>query len=291
MIGTVAIAGVGLIGGSFALGLREAGFQGKILGASSARTVEAALALRVIDEGCSLEDAVAAADLVYLAHPISRILDALPRVAEAARPGTLVTDAGSTKTAIVARASQVFRRGAMFLGGHPMAGKAERGVEAADAGLFQGAMYVLTPESGVLPGGAAVGEFCAWVERLGSKLVVLTPEAHDRIVAHTSHLPQLASTALAALLAEQTAGPDERRISGGGLRDMTRLALSAYDLWRDICLTNAANIDRALSLYIQKLEHLRQNLRERELQHEFEQAAKLAAEVRRTDDATTVESG
>jgi prephenate dehydrogenase len=99
-------------------------------------------------------------------------------------------------------------------------------------------------------------------------------------VSLTSHLPQLASTALAALVLEQTAGPEERQIAGGGLRDMTRLARSAYDLWRDICLTNTANIDRALSLYIQKLEHLRNNLRERELRGEFEQGAALGEELR-----------
>jgi prephenate dehydrogenase len=275
---TVAIVGVGLIGGSFALGLRAAGFQGRILGVSSARTLQAAQKLGVIDQGLSLEDAVPAADLVYLANPIYRILEALPRVAALAKPGALVTDAGSTKEAIVAQAAQVFHSSAVFLGGHPMAGKAERGAEAADPALFQGAKYVLTPHGGVLPDTPLVQEFCAWLDKLGAITVILSPEDHDRIVAFTSHLPQLASTALASLVLE-TVGPQDRQIAGGGLRDMTRLARSAYDLWRDICLTNATNIDRALSLYIQKLEHLRQNLRERQLETEFEQGAVLANDL------------
>ncbi len=159
-----------------------------------------------------------------------------------------------------------------------MAGKAERGAEAANPALFQGAKYVLTPPHGVLPDTPLVQEFRAWIDQLGATTVILSPEDHDRIVAFTSHLPQLASTALASLVSEAV-GPEDCQIAGGGLRDMTRLARSAYDLWRDICLTNTANIDRALSLYIQKLEHLRQNLRDRQLETEFEQAAALANDL------------
>lgn len=275
---TVAIVGVGLIGGSFALGLRAAGFRGRILGVSSDRTLQTAQKLGVIDQGMSLEEAVPAADLVYLANPIYRILEALPQVAALAKPGALVTDAGSTKAAIVAQAAQVFHSDAVFLGGHPMAGKAERGAEAADPALFQGAKYVLTPHGGVLPDTPLVQEFCAWIDKLGATIVILSPEDHDSIVAFTSHLPQMASTALASLVLE-TIRPEERQIAGGGLRDMTRLARSAYDLWRDICLTNTINIDRALSLYIQKLEHLRQNLREPQLETQFEQGATLANDL------------
>ncbi len=286
---TVAVVGLGLIGGSFALGLREAGFRGRILGVSAAPRAAAALQRGLVDEVLPLEEAVGAAGLVYLSNRISRILEALPQVAAAARPGTLVTDAGSTKAAIVARAREVFGPGgAIFLGGHPMAGKAERGVEAAEAGLFRGATYILTPEDGVLPEAPAVREFCAWLGRLGARLLVLDPEAHDAAVAFTSHLPQLASTALAAVVGEHTT-PRDRRTAGGGLRDMTRLARSAYDLWRDICLTNTGNLDRALSVYIQKLEHLRQNLRERELQREFARAKELADEVRPPADASALE--
>src|SRR5262249_16379978 len=133
---TVTIVGVGLIGGSFALALRKAGFAGRILGVSSAQTIEKAVRKGVIDEGVLLEQAVPQSDLIYLAQPIGRILDALPLVTQLAKPLCLVTDAGSTKEVIVTRAENLFREnGAVFLGGHPMAGKAERGVEAAEADL------------------------------------------------------------------------------------------------------------------------------------------------------------
>ncbi|HSV13378.1 MAG TPA: prephenate dehydrogenase/arogenate dehydrogenase family protein, partial [Tepidisphaeraceae bacterium] len=133
---TVAIAGVGLIGGSFALALRKAGFQGTIIGVSSPATVQKALSLGVIDEAMPLAEAVSAADLVYLAQPISQILETL----DVLDTDALVTDAGSTKAVICDRARRLKR----FVGGHPMAGKESRGVEHADADLFRGRPYVLT---------------------------------------------------------------------------------------------------------------------------------------------------
>ena len=285
---TVAIVGVGLIGGSFALALRKSGFAGRILGVSSAQTIEKALRRGVIDEGLLLEQAVPQADLIYLAQPIGRILDVLPRIAELAKPLCLVTDAGSTKEVIVSRAGNLFRDNrAVFLGGHPMAGKAERGVEAAEADLFQGATYVLTPANGELPTGNAVDEFYIWLEKLGARLVVMDPQEHDRLVAFTSHLPQLASTALASLLLQEMNSPDSWKVAGAGLRDMTRLARSAYDLWRDICMTNTCNIEQALSWYIQKLEHLRENLRDRPLEEEFKRGDLFANELQKKDENVT----
>ncbi len=274
---TVVIVGVGLIGGSFALALRRSGFTGRILGVSSEPTLAAALSRGAIDEGLPLERAVPQADLIYLAQSIGRILDILPQVARLAPPSALVTDAGSTKVAVVKRAMDVFPPGKIFLGGHPMTGKAERGVEAAEGDLFRNATYVLTPSEGRLPSSKRVQWFCGWLKKLGARLMVMSPEIHDQIVAFTSHLPQLASTALASLLLEHSS--NSWRVSGGGLRDTTRLARSAYQLWRDICLTNTENIDRALAAYIGKLDHLRRILRQRDLQGEFERGAEFAARL------------
>lgn len=277
---TVAIVGVGLIGGSFALALRRNGFGGRILGVSSPGTLEAARARGVIDEGLPLEEAAARADLIYLSHPIGRILDQLPHVARLARPSALVTDAGSTKAAIVRRAQECFGpRRAIFLGGHPMAGKAERGVEAADGNLFRGSTYVLTPSDTSVLSRPPVQQFCGWVEALGARIVTMDPDVHDRTVAFTSHLPQMASTALAAALFDNLEAGDAWTVAGGGLRDMTRLARSAYELWRDICMTNTGNIERALSAYIQRLEHVRDNLRQPGLKEEFSKAARFAARL------------
>ncbi len=143
---TVAIFGVGLIGGSFALALRKAGFSGRILGVSSPATLQRALDLRVIDEGAPAREAAQAADLIYLSQPILRILEILPDLNDWVQPQALVTDAGSTKSTIVARATSAISR-CQFLGGHPMAGREQRGVEAAEARLFEGRPYVLTPRS------------------------------------------------------------------------------------------------------------------------------------------------
>lgn len=262
------VVGVGLIGGSFALALRQAGFAGKIIGVSSSVTLEAALARGVIDEGLPLEDAAAQCDLIYLANPIQGILATLDRIDEYVRPGTLITDAGSTKAAIVERAAKKIRRG-VFVGGHPMAGKQTRGVTEADADLFRGRPYVLTSRHPALE---------SWIEKIGARLVFLDAVEHDRLVALSSHLPQLISTALALSIAGE---PGAIRVAGPAAVDLTRLALSPYEIWRDIFATNAESIDAALGAFIGKLEQLRAVLRSPEIEREFGQAAQAAQALRR----------
>ena len=271
----VAIIGTGLIGTSFGLALRGAGFDGTIVGVSSEPALAGAVAAGAIDRGAPLAEAVGEADLVFLSQTIGRILDTIRWLDPLVKPGALVTDAGSTKCEIVDVARQCISR-CQFLGGHPMAGKESRGPQAAEGGLFQGRPWVLTPDEPSELDTEAATEFIEWLERIGARQVVLDAVEHDRLVAMTSHLPQLASTALAATLAE-TRGTE---VSGSGLMDMTRLALSSYDLWRDILATNAEHIGRALSAYIQELEHIRENLRTRQLQEEFERGARLAERLR-----------
>jgi prephenate dehydrogenase len=266
----VGIVGVGLIGGSFGLALRQAGFTGRIVGVSSKPAIDAALARGVIDQGLPLDRAAAASDFIYLAQPIERILQTISVIDEFARPGALITDAGSTKVAIVNRAaSAIVRSGVRFVGGHPMAGKESRGVEQADANLFRGRPYVLTGRD---------QELESWIERIGARLVVMTPEEHDRLVAVTSHLPQLISTALASVIGAQ---PDAGKVAGPAAVDLTRLALSPYDIWRDIFATNADSVDAALGAFIEKLEQLRSALRSPEMEYAFESAAKAAKALRR----------
>jgi prephenate dehydrogenase len=266
----VGIVGVGLIGGSFGLALRQAGFTGRIVGVSSQPAIDAALARGVIDQGLPLDRAAAASDFIYLAQPIERILQTISVIDEFARPGALITDAGSTKVAIVNRAaSAIVRSGVRFVGGHPMAGKESRGVEQADPDLFRGRPYVLTGRD---------QELESWIERIGARLVVMTPEEHDRLVAVTSHLPQLISTALASVIGAQ---PDAGKVAGPAAVDLTRLALSPYDIWRDIFATNADSVDAALGAFIEKLEQLRSALRSPEMEYAFESAAKAAKALRR----------
>ena len=279
MIESLTIVGTGLIGSSFGLAMRRAGFRGPILGVSSPPAAEAALAVHAIDRAAPLAEAVAAADLVFLAQPIGRILDTIRHLDPLLKPGAFVTDAGSTKCEIADLALQCISRG-LFLAGHPMAGKEQRGAAAADAALFEGCTWVLTPEDPADLETPAARGFLHWLRRIGARPAFMNPEEHDRVVSLTSHLAQLASTALAATVAENVP-PARLSVAGPGLLDMTRLAASSYDLWRDIVATNSESIDRALAAYIQKLEHLRENLRTRQLQEEFQTAAALAAKLRR----------
>src|SRR5580700_5367762 len=142
---SAAIIGVGLIGGSFGLALRKAGFEGPILGVSSARSIEQAVERGAIDRGVSLEEAAGVCDLLFLSQPISGILETLRKLDPLVRPDALVTDAGSTKQIIVEEAKRSLHR-CVFVGGHPMAGKAVRGVAEADADLFRDRPWILTSE-------------------------------------------------------------------------------------------------------------------------------------------------
>jgi prephenate dehydrogenase len=266
---TVAIVGVGLIGGSFALALRSTGFEGRILGVSSPGAVREALDRGIIDEGLPLADAAARADLIYLARPIEGILSTLDELDAFVKPGALITDAGSTKAAICARAEEKIHRG-RFVGGHPMAGKESRGAGEAEAGLFRDRPYILTSASEQLE---------RLVTSIGGRIVTMPAEEHDRLVALTSHLPQLISTALAASIGTEA---DAVRVAGPAAMDLTRLALSPYEIWRDIFATNAPNIDAALAVFIGKLERLRAELRTPRIEQEFDRAASAARALRAT---------
>src|SRR5262249_13872652 len=155
------------------------------------------------------------------------ILDTL----DALSTDALITDAGSTKAAICERAKRL-KRG-RFVGGHPMAGKETRGVEEAEGDLFQSRPYILTSRE---------PELERWIERIGSRVVFLDPAEHDRLMAVVSHLPQLLSTALASAIGDE---PGAAEVAGPSALQMTRLALSAYDIWGDIIATNAPSIDAA----------------------------------------------
>ena len=264
---TVAVVGVGLIGGSFALALRASGFTGKIVGVSSPDAIRVAREHGIVDEALPLAEAAAIADLIYLARPIEGILSVLDELDAYLKPGTLITDAGSTKAAICARAAQKINRG-KFVGGHPMAGKEARGAAVAEASLFRGRPYILTSQH---------KELEQIVTSFGARAVVMPAEQHDLLVAFTSHLPQLISTALAATIGTH---PEAARVAGPAAMDLTRLALSPYEIWRDIFATNAANIDAALGAFIAQLEGLRDQLRSPQIEKEFDQAAAAARTLR-----------
>lgn len=276
-INTVAIVGLGLIGGSFGLALRKAGFEGKIVGVCAPPYVEKALEMGAISrKSDSLQEVAESADLIYLAHKVDSIITSLDVLGPIARPGCLLTDSGSTKVVITAKAAESVKF-AEFVGGHPMAGKERRGIENADADLFRGRPYVLTtPHSNSL----VFGEFKSWLTKMGAHIVSVSAKEHDRAVAFTSHLPQLLSTTLASTLEihNQEAFTE---VFGPGLLDMTRLALSASDLWTSILDTNKEEVLGAVDAFTQVLNTVRKQLIVNELENTFTSAAEYAKQLRK----------
>ena len=273
----ISIVGLGLIGGSWGLALRERGVAARRVGCDRPEVLERALAAGVVDEGTAdARTAARNADLVILATPVGAILDLLSQLKGEVSPRALVTDAGSTKRLICQRAREHFGDEPLFLGGHPLAGKERSGLENADAKLFENARYVLTPLSPDHLTDARVKAFSSLLEAVGARPFVTEASTHDRAMAFLSHLPQLVSTGLSSMIAEQSVEdflPVE--LAASGFRDVTRLAESPYNLWRDICLTNIENIQSALESLIDKLETMKLHLSDRELERDFKQALKL----------------
>jgi prephenate dehydrogenase len=274
----IAVIGTGLIGGSFGLAVRREFPAARVVGFDRPEVLERALARGAISESASdIASAVQGADLVYIALPIGATIDALPKIAAAA--GALVTDTGSTKTVICQRAQKYFRGGARFLGGHPMAGKENSGIEHADADLFRGSRYALiASESDADP---RIQQFAGLLRRIGAEPVWCDAETHDWAVGIVSHLPQLASIALAHVVADET---DETglplTLAGPGLADMLRLAGSPYEIWRDTCLTNRENIAHSLDRLTQAIEYLRTRLASKDLEQEFDTANEIYRALR-----------
>jgi len=283
----ILIVGTGLIGASTGLALRAAGFDGEIIGTGpTERTLTIAQSMGAIDSWVARESAdatAASADIILLAGPVLPILDWMQRLAPVLGEQQLVTDVGSTKVQIAELAARLYNQPgkARFLPGHPMAGKELGGAALAEATLFQNAMWLFTPT----PGATACAletEWRQWVAKFGARTMDLDAARHDVICAWVSHLPQMLSTALAALL-EETFGADARSreeiaaIGGRALGETTRLGASPYSMWRDIALSNSEPIAASLHAFEQRLAHLRENLRTPELKEEFRLANQFRA--------------
>ncbi|MCL4470469.1 MAG: prephenate dehydrogenase/arogenate dehydrogenase family protein [Gammaproteobacteria bacterium] len=257
-INKLVIIGVGLIGGSFALALREAGVAREIVGAGrSAANLEEALRLGAIDRiAPDAAEAVRDADLVMLAVPVGQMAALMQQIAPCLGAHTVVTDAGSTKGDVVALARRHLPQHlASFVPGHPIAGAEKSGVGAADAGLFRGRQTVLTP----LPEtGARATELVlnAW-QACGARVAEMAPENHDRIFAAVSHLPHLLAFALVEDMASRANGEELFSFAAGGFRDFTRIAGSSPEMWRDIFLANREPLLDELDLYRAQLDRLR----------------------------------
>jgi prephenate dehydrogenase len=279
----VCVVGCGLIGGSFALALRRAGFTGRTTACGGSRSPRLAVERGVVDavEESFERGEVCQADLIYLAAPIGGIIDFLRTRSKQIKPGATVTDAGSAKVEICRVARESLTKCVTFVGGHPMAGGENTGVQYARADLFDRANYALMIGQGT--DGAEFDRFRSLVESIGARVLLTRPEDHDAAVALISHLPQLVASALASLLGPErdVAVADRelaRALAATGWRDMTRLAGSAWSVWRDICLTNQPNISNALGSLIAELQSLKDALDARD----FNRARDLFAEANRS---------
>jgi len=279
LISRATILGTGLIGGSLALALRKYTSDLRVSGWDRPDVVRQALERGAIDESFSgdLAPALQNADLVYIALPIGATLDLLPEIARVASPQALVTDACSTKLRITQSAAEFFAppASAVFLGGHPMAGREVAGIAGADADLFRNAPYALVGEVSA-DREPRVRAFLKILERIGARPLWLGAQQHDYAVGLASHLPQLAAVALGSFLYDHL---DENglpiTVAGPGLRDSLRLAGSPYSTWRDIVLTNKEVLAAALDLFARRLDELRERLSSRELEADFDAANEL----------------
>jgi prephenate dehydrogenase len=246
----LAIIGVGLIGGSFALAVRRAGFAGPTAGFDrDSAALERAAALHAIDEIAeSVSEAVRGADLVVVAVPVRAIGPVLHDVGLALEPNAVVTDVGSTKAEVVDIARHELReRFKRFVPGHPIAGREASGIEAATHDLFRGARVVLTP---VAETDVKATDFVrsAW-EAAGARVSTLAADDHDRVFAAVSHLPHFLSFALVSEIASRPDAADLFAFAAGGFRDFTRIAASSPEMWRDIALQNRSALLAELDRY------------------------------------------
>ncbi len=254
---TVAIVGVGLIGGSIGMALRERKLAKNIVGVGR-RQASLRVARRVgavTHTTIDLNKGVADAELVIVCTPVGHIVDHVRQVAQHCPERVLITDAGSTKQAIVAALDSGLGHGCRFLGSHPLAGSEKAGAGCATADLFEGRMAILTPTKNTRAEDFdALEQF--W-QSLGSVVVQMSPEEHDEALALTSHLPHVAAAALALTLPEKYF-----RLTGAGMLDMTRIAAGDPELWRQILQMNRSNILNALEQFGAQLAALHSLLRD-----------------------------
>ncbi|QLQ04392.1 MAG: prephenate dehydrogenase/arogenate dehydrogenase family protein [Thiobacillus sp.] len=257
MVDRLALVGTGLIGGSFALALKQVGAVREVLGVGrDPARLTVARELGLIDRAADWAEA-GQADCILLAMPVGETEAVLNKLAPHLKAGAIVTDAGSTKANVVEAARAALgTRFADFVPGHPIAGSEQSGPGAARADLYQGKRVVLTPQDETRAD--AVATVRALWEAAGAQVETLEAAQHDRIFAAVSHLPHLAAFALVDDLAQRADGDTFFRFAASGFRDFTRIAGSSPEMWRDIALANREALVAELDAYLDALQTLRQ---------------------------------
>ena len=250
-IGTLAVVGVGLIGGSIGLAARIRRVAGRVVGVDpDAAGLARAAARGAIDAAAGLDSAAGEADLIVVCTPVDVLAGHILAAAARCRPGTVLTDTGSIKSAVVAAVEGRLPPGVTFVGGHPLAGSDKQGAAHSDAEMFQKRNVVLTPIPSTEP--SALKTVRHFWQALGAQVITLSPDEHDRALARTSHLPHLASAALAGTLS-----PDLSSLTATGFRDTTRIAAGDPALWAAILLANRDPVLSALAPFEDRLARFR----------------------------------
>jgi len=254
----ITVIGLGLIGGSLGLALKQAkGSELEIIGFTRRpETASEALRRGVVDKAeAQLSRAVAGADIVVIATPVMAERDILQKIAEHLAPDSIVTDTGSTKAQVMKWAKDYLPFSVSFIGGHPMTGKETSGLNEAEAGLFQDCVYCLTPTPNM--NHKASESMVKLVEWVGAKPLFIEAQRHDELVGGVSHLPIVLSSALVTTLGQSSLWPEMSDLAATGYRDSTRLASGNPDMNRDICYTNQATIIDWIDRYIEELKEYR----------------------------------
>lgn len=257
----VTIAGVGLLGGSLGLALKQRGLAKEVVGlvrreAAIAECEESGAVDRATTDQ---QRAVEGAELIVLCTPIAGMRDLLSQMLPGIKPGAIVTDVGSVKGNVVRELEPVLNEsGARFIGSHPMAGAEKTGVGAARADLFVNAVCAVTPTPQSSPDHVRqVEEF--W-QGVGGRPLRLSPELHDDLVSRSSHLPHVVAAELANYVLSPAHPKEQAQLCANGFRDTTRIASGSPEMWRDIALANRKNLGRVLSVFIEDIQKFRQAL-------------------------------
>ncbi len=279
----VTIIGLGLMGGSLGLALKQRGLAAHVVGCGREALLTRAMEMGAIDSGAvDAGEAAAESDFVFLCTPVETSIGLLREIAPRLKAGALVTDVGSTKEAFAAAAREIFGEAAheLVLPGHPLAGKEVSGLEYAEAELYSECLWVLTPLGSAEV--ASHGELREALARLGARVMEMDAAEHDRTLAYTSHLPQMLSTALALTLKEAMGeGNPGLRVHAGGLRAMLRLAESDAAMWEQIADSNRENLAGALEGMERVLRELRERLGTAEFRGKFEEGREFAKGLRK----------
>ena len=259
MEGKVCVIGLGLIGGSIALAIKKEHPKALIIGCDiNVEQAKLAKSLKVVDElAPSIEEGIMDADLAVLATPViqtEKILADISRLS--LKDGVIITDVGSTKQKIMQYAEPLLQSGVTFIGGHPMAGSHKSGVTAAKVHLFENAFYILTPTTNT--SGSQIEQLKTWLKGTNARFVILTPEEHDHITGVISHFPHIIAASL--VHQAQQHGKENSfisRLAAGGFRDITRIASSSPEMWRDILLHNKHVLLQLFDDWYQEMNEIR----------------------------------